>query len=87
MFKVSCDPKAALVVLTPCRKVYLGHGAVRLHHGLVGELCLAAGCLLHKKTPIAIGAALMLHDRHDFPFPIHDPEGWGPKAIEKGPHS
>lgn len=72
MFKVNHNPKVALVVVTPCRKVYLGHGAVRLHHGLVGALCLVAGCLLDKKVPVAVGVALVLHDRHDFPFPIHD---------------
>lgn len=84
MFKVSRNPKAALVVLTPCRKVYLGKGRVRLHHGLVGEIAIAAGYLFHRKSAIAIGAALILHDRHDFPFPIHDPEGWGPKQLQPG---
>ena len=41
--------------------------------------CLGAGLLLHKKAVAALGAALVLHDRHDFPFPLTDPNGWGPK--------
>ena len=77
LVKVSRNPEDATVVLTPCRKLYLGKK--RIHHGLTGGALLGAGLLLHKKTVAAIGAALVLHDRHDFPFPLTDPNGWGPK--------
>lgn len=77
LVKVSRHPEDATVVLTPCRKLYFG--GKRIHHGLTGGALFGAGLLFHKKTVTAIGAALVLHDRHDFPFPLTDPHGWGPK--------
>lgn len=77
LVKVSRHPEDAKIVLTPCRKFYVG--GKRIHHGLTGGALLGAGLLLHKKAVTAIGAALVLHDRHDFPFPLTDPNGWGPK--------
>ena len=77
LVKVSQNPEAATVVLTRCRKLYFS--GRRIHHGLTGGALIGAGLLLHKKTVTAIGAALVLHDRHDFPFPLTDPNGWGPK--------
>jgi|GEM_PF-3019295 len=77
LVKMSRHPEDAKIVLTPCRKLYFG--GKRIHHGLTGGALLGAGLLLHKKAVTAIGAALVLHDRHDFPFPLTDPNGWGPK--------
>jgi hypothetical protein len=49
----------ALLTVTPCRKLYVA-GWVRIHHGLVGAAL------------VALGAALVWDDRHDWPFPIRD---------------
>ena len=47
MFKVSQDIHAAPIVLTRCRKLYcLGR---RVHHGLTGELLIAAGLAFHRR--------------------------------------
>lgn len=82
MFKVSQDIHAAPIVLTRCRKLYcLGR---RVHHGLTGELLIAAGLAFHRRYLTAMGAALVLHDHRDFPFPLKDPEGWGPKQLNPG---
>ncbi|MBN8867329.1 MAG: hypothetical protein J0H98_07230 [Solirubrobacterales bacterium] len=77
LVKVSQNPEAATVVLTRCRKLYFG--GRRIHHGLTGGALLGAGLLLHRKAVTAIGVALVIHDRRDFPFPLTDPNGWGPK--------
>lgn len=77
LVKVSRHPEDATIVLTPCRKLYVANR--RLHHGLTGGAILGAGLFFHKKAVTAIGAALVIHDRHDFPFPLTDPHGWGPK--------
>lgn len=38
----------------------------RVHHGLTGCACVAAGVLLHNKRLTAAGLALMLHDHADW---------------------
>lgn len=77
LIKVSQNKDAATVVLTRCRKVYVK--SLRIHHGLIGEILIGAGLAFHKRTLTGIGALLVAHDRHDFPFPLSDPNGWGPK--------
>ena len=73
MFRVSQNKDAATIVLTRCRKLYvLGR---RVHHGLTGELLIAAGLAFHRRYLTAMGAALVLHDRRDFPFPPKHPVG------------
>jgi hypothetical protein len=66
---------AALLTITPCRKVYVA-GRLRVHHGLVGEAAILAavlpGALVVRATLVAFGAGLIWHDRHDWPFPIRD---------------
>ena len=81
LFCVSQDPDDATVVLTRCRKLYIR--SRRIHHGLTGEAILAIGLLLHRRLISAAGLALMAHDRADFPFPLKDPVGWGPKQLEE----
>ena len=77
LVRVSQNKDAATVVLTRCRKVYVK--SLRIHHGLVGEILIGAGLAFHKRSVTAVGALLVAHDRHDFPFPLTDPNGWGPK--------
>jgi hypothetical protein len=66
---------AALLTVTPCRKVYVA-GRLRVHHGLVGEAAILAAvlpsALAVRATLMALGAALIWDDRHDWPFPIRD---------------
>jgi hypothetical protein len=50
----------------------------RLHHGLVGAAVLAAGVSLHNPALMLAGAALVAHDRHDFPW---RPERYGGGAL------
>lgn len=65
----------ALLTVTPCRKVYIA-GWVRIHHGLVGEAAMLAAALpfalAARAALVALGAALVWDDRHDWPFPIRD---------------
>ena len=65
----------ALLTVTPCRKLYLA-GTVRIHHGLVGEAAMLAAALpfaiAARAALVALGAALVWDDRHDWPFPIRD---------------
>ena len=65
----------ALLTVTPCRKLYLA-GKVRIHHGLVGEAAMLAAALpftlAARAGLVALGAALVWDDRHDWPFPIRD---------------
>lgn len=81
VFCVSQDPDDATVVLTRCRKLYIR--SRRIHHGLTGEAIFAIGLLLHRRLISAVGLALMAHDRADFPFPLKDPVGWGPKQLKE----
>jgi hypothetical protein len=65
----------ALLTVTPCRKLYVA-GRVRIHHGLVGEAAMLAAALpfalAARAALVALGAALVWDDRHDWPFPIRD---------------
>jgi hypothetical protein len=67
-----------LLTVTPCRKVYVA-GWVRIHHGLVGEATILAAALpfalVARAALLALGAALVWDDRHDWPFPIRDRVG------------
>ena len=51
-------------------------GWVRIHHGLVGEAVILAAALplalAARAGLVALGAALLWDDRHDWPFPIRD---------------
>jgi hypothetical protein len=66
---------AALLMITPCRKVYVAR-RVRIHHGLVGEAAILTAvlpcALVVRAALVAVGAALIWDDRHDWPFPIRD---------------
>lgn len=42
----------------------------RVHHGLVGAVALGAAGVLRRRTLAALGAALVWHDRLDFPWPL-----------------
>lgn len=84
MFSVSQNKDASLVVLTRCRKLYVA--GIRIHHGLFGEVLTVAGVVLQRPVVALAGLALITHDRHDFPFPLRDPEGWGPKQLDAGEH-
>lgn len=42
----------------------------RVHHGLVGALALGAGVVFRRGSLIALGALAVLHDAHDFPWPL-----------------
>jgi hypothetical protein len=65
----------ALLTITPCRKLYVA-GHVRIHHGLVGEISIFAAALpsslAARSSLVALGALLVWHDRHDWPFPTRD---------------
>lgn len=75
------------LVVTPCKKLYVC--GLRLHHGLTGEVLAFAGLalvfLLDTEAGViaaVIGAVLVIHDWHDFPFRLIDRPGDGPHTIQ-----
>lgn len=69
------DRMHRLVIITPCRKVYLA-GRIRIHHGLVGAAAMALAVLRFsvalRAALLILGTALVWDDRRDWPFPLRD---------------
>lgn len=77
------------IVLTECRKLYLG--GLRFHHGLTGEALMVLGLVLlvlinteAGAITTGVGTVLVIHDWHDFPFRLIDRPGDGPRATNQG---
>jgi hypothetical protein len=64
-------------------RLYLG--GVRVHHGAAGLCLLGAGALAHSRALLALGTALVVHDRRDFPF--RDSDNHVPRHLAAGRRS
>lgn len=61
-------PKWFPVQVTNNRRCYILRR--RYHHGLIGAKCIIVGTVLRKLELVLLGAALCLHDKEDWPWPM-----------------